>query len=211
MLLSDNLSITATDVTNGLVLDLYEFMNRHSGCTFDSFRRWLALLMGCNWPVIHFPTSKSLRQSVIRLSSRLTKLKKEHNSQVKDALIKGFLYENYCQPKYMIHGKLHTLSSSSTNDISNSTSSSCSELESDNELLKSKNTQLLLQIETHSKTIKEAREKCKESKQKLYSVYRNTRKKVLRREEQLKNKKTELTEKCTLVNCLGKSLLRLKL
>jgi len=126
---------------------------------------------------------------------------------VKDALIKGFLYENYCQPKYMIHGKLHTLSSSSTNDISNSTSSSCSELASDNELLKSKNTQLLLQIETHSKTIKEAREKCKESKQKLYSVYRNTRKKVLRREEQLKNKKMELTEKCTLVNRLEKKLI----
>jgi len=76
MLLSDNLSISATDVTNGLVLDLYEFMNRHSGCTLDSFRRWLALLMGYNWPVIHFQTSKSLRQSVIRLSSRLPKLKK---------------------------------------------------------------------------------------------------------------------------------------
>jgi len=183
MLLSDNLSITATDVTN----DLYEFVNRHSGCTLDSFRRWLALLIGYNWPVIHFPTSKSLTQNVIRLSSRLTNLKKEHNSQVKDALIK--VYENYCLPKYMIHGKLHTLSSSSTNDISNSTSSSCSELASDNELLKSKNAQLLLQIETHSKTIKEAREKCKESKQKLYSVYRNSRKKVLQREEQLKNKK----------------------
>ena len=39
MLLSYNLSITATDVTNELVLDLHEFMNRHSGCTLDSFSK----------------------------------------------------------------------------------------------------------------------------------------------------------------------------
>ena len=91
MLLSDNSSISATNVTNGLVLDLYEFMNKHCSCNYDSFRRWLALLMGYEWPVKTFPTSKSLRKSVIRLSSRLTKIKKERNSQVKDALIKGFL------------------------------------------------------------------------------------------------------------------------
>ena len=74
MLLSDTSSITTTDVTNGPILDLHEFMNRHRhcGCTFDSFRRWLALLMGYEWPVIHFPTSKSLRQNVIHLSSRLS-------------------------------------------------------------------------------------------------------------------------------------------
>jgi len=81
----------------------------------------------------------------------------------------------------MIHGKLHALSSSSTNDVSNSTSSSWSELASDNELLKSKNTQLLLQIETHSETIKKLEKNVKKSKQKLYSVYRNTRKKVFKR------------------------------
>ena len=119
-------------VSNGLVLDLYEFMNRHHDCTYDSFRRWLALLMGYNWPVKNFPTSKALRQSVIRLFSRLTKLKKEHNSQVKDALIRGFLCESYCLPKFMVHGKLHTSSSSNS-------SSSCHELESENKILKSQN------------------------------------------------------------------------
>ncbi|XP_065887842.1 uncharacterized protein [Dysidea avara] len=190
MLLSDNSSISATNVTNGLVLDLYEFMNKHRSRNYDSFRRWLALLMGYEWPVKTFPTSKSLRQSVIRLSSRLTKIKKERNSQVKDALIKGFLCESYCLPKYMIHGKLHTLSSSSSNANSSSTSHSCSEL-----------------IETDSKIIKETREKCKESKQRVYSIHRNTRKKVLRREEEIKNKKMELTEKCKLVNHLEKRLI----
>ena len=76
MLLSDDLSMASTEVSNGLVLDLHEFMNRHHDCTYDSFRRWLALLMGYNWPNKNFPTSKALRQSVIRLFSRLTKLKK---------------------------------------------------------------------------------------------------------------------------------------
>ena len=54
-----------------------------------------AILMGYKWPVNKFPSTKALRQSVIRLSSRLTKFRKEPNSTVKDALIKSFLAEGY--------------------------------------------------------------------------------------------------------------------
>ena len=39
--------------------------------------------MGYKWPIAEFPTAKALRQSVIRLSSRLTKFRKESNSVVK--------------------------------------------------------------------------------------------------------------------------------
>ena len=102
----------------------------------------------------------------------------------------------------MVHGKLHTSSSSNS-------SSSCHELESENEILKSQNAYLLSKVAAKSKVIKETREKCKEFQEKLYSVHQNSRKKVLRRND-IKSKTMELTEKCKLVSNL-ENWLRLKL
>jgi len=47
--------------------------------------------------------SKHNLTSDMLLSDNLSISATEHNSQMKDALIKGFLYESYCLPKYMIH------------------------------------------------------------------------------------------------------------
>ena len=95
MLLSHNSAeLPSIEVSNGVILYLYRFLCKHPQCTFQSFRRWVAILMGYKWPIFEFPTAKALRQSVIRLSNRLTKFRKEPNSVVKDALIKSFLQKN---------------------------------------------------------------------------------------------------------------------
>ena len=75
---------------------------------------------------------------------------------MKHALIRGFLYESYCLPKFMVHGKLHTSSSSNS-------SSSCHELESENEILKSQNAYLLSKVAAKSKVIKETAKNLKKS------------------------------------------------
>ena len=72
MLLSrDSAELTSVEVSNGVILDLYYFLCKHPQCTYHSFRRWVAILMGYEWPIDEFPTAKAFRQSVIRLSSRL--------------------------------------------------------------------------------------------------------------------------------------------
>ena len=77
---------------------------------------WVAALLGENWLKDHPPTVKALRQSVIRL----TRFKKERNSEVKEALIASFLNEQYCLPKiFTSQGKIvrcTSSSSSSTHD-----------------------------------------------------------------------------------------------
>jgi len=188
MLLShDPAELIPVEVSNGVALDLYHFLCKHPQCTFHSFRRWMAILMG-KWPIDKFPSTKALRQSVIRLSKRLTKFRKEPNSIVKAALIKSFFSEIYTLPKYV--------------DVKSSNSS----LESENELLKSHNIYLVSEISAKSKIIEKSRQKVKESQHKLYSLHRNNRKKILRRDEEIKSKKLEVAEKSKLVVHLEKKL-----
>ena len=148
---------------------------------------------------MEFPTAKALRQSVIRLSSRLTKFRKESNSVVKDALIKSFLAEKFSLPKYMAYGKLCNSSTSS------SSCDCCQGIQSENEALKSHNTYLLSEISTRNEEINKSRRKVKESQYKLYSLHRNSRKKIMRRDQEIKSKKQEVTEKTKLVVNLEKN------
>ena len=200
MLLShDSAELSPIEVTNGVALDLYRFLCKHPQCTFHSFRRWVAILMGYKWPANKFPSAKALRQSVIRLSSRLTKFRKEPNSVVKDALIKSFLTESYSLPKYLVHGK----SSSST---SSSSCICCQNLESEKELLMSRNQYLSSEISTKNKVIEDSRNKVKVSQHKLYSLHRNHRKKILRRDEEIKSTKLEVKEKSKFIIQLEKRI-----
>ena len=70
-------------ITNGVVLDLYDFMCRHCECTYRSLTQWLSCLYGDKWPK-ESPTVKSITQSVKRLSARKDKIKKLPNSTEKD-------------------------------------------------------------------------------------------------------------------------------
>ena len=81
-------------VTNGKVLDLYHFMNGHQQCTFYTLRLWLRWL---KWPIGNAPAVNSIRQSVLRLSARLSKL---CNSDHKEVSISSFLDEPYSLPMY---------------------------------------------------------------------------------------------------------------
>ncbi len=81
-------------------------MSKNEQCTYYTFKNWMVSLCGSvyMWPLKNPPTVKALRQSVIRLSSRL---RKERNSDSKDSLIGSFLEEEYCLPKVFVsRGKL---------------------------------------------------------------------------------------------------------
>ena len=156
--------------------------------------------MGYKRPVNKFPSAKALRQSVIRLSSRLTKFRKEPNSAVKDALIKSFLAEDYSLSKYLVRGKL----SSSSNSSSSCTC--CQDLESEKEILLSQKNDLLSEISAKNKVSDYSRKKVKVSQHKLYSMHRNHRKKILRRDEEIKSRNLEVKEKSKLIIHLEKRM-----
>ena len=89
-----NLSSLNLEVTNGLILDLHCFMKKNGNCTYDTFKCWVAMLCGKNWPEDQPPSTKAIRQGVVRLASKLTKLRKEHRSDSKEATIADFLEES---------------------------------------------------------------------------------------------------------------------
>ena len=62
-------------VTNELVLGLFHFLNQHPECTFITLTQWLSCLLCEKWPTQTPPTVKSIRQSVIHLDARYSKLK----------------------------------------------------------------------------------------------------------------------------------------
>lgn len=87
---SDFESLKVSSVTNENVVELHSFMNRNSLCTYYTFWKWISLLYGDSWPKVDFPTIKAIRQSAVRLSSRLTKLKKMPSSSEKSSVLSKF-------------------------------------------------------------------------------------------------------------------------
>ena len=77
-------------VTNQVMLELLNFMNRNTKCSYYTYWRWVSCLFKIV-PRDSFPTIKSLRQSVVRLSTKLTKLKKMPFSEEKSSLLSDFL------------------------------------------------------------------------------------------------------------------------
>ena len=94
-------------VTNELVLGLFHFLNQHPECTFLTLTQWLSCLFCEKWPSQTPPTVKSIRQSVVRLNARYSKLKKQRTSAGKHHLLSLFLGEEYCLPRiFTFKGKL---------------------------------------------------------------------------------------------------------
>ena len=203
LLCSDLSALTALKlrVTNGLVLDLHWFMNRTEKCTYHTFKNWLAALFGESWPGDHLPTVKALRQSVISLSSRLSKFKKERNSKVKEAFISSFLDEEYCLPRIFVsQGKIIRRVSSSSSTTSN---------DWEKEALELANKRLceeLSELSLKTSELKHEEQKLKKSQQKMYCKRRNDLKKLRRREKELQLKKKVIVDGKNQIHELQKDL-----
>ena len=86
-------------VSNGLILELLRFKDRHAQCTFKILYCWLQDLYGKNWPHESPPTSKAITKSVRRLMEIFQKLKKEKDCEDN---ISKFLKQEYALPKLQI-------------------------------------------------------------------------------------------------------------
>ena len=142
---------------------------------------WLSWLLQQKWPTGNVPAVNSIRQSVLRLSACLSKLKKECNSDHKEVSISSFLDEPYSLPRVLVPNvTCHSPSSCS----------SCSE----NEALKIK----LSKLELNNQAVED---KLTTSRKKMYSLHRNTTKRLKRRDDTIVAQSKLITEKdCLLSN-----------
>ena len=165
-------------VTNSVVLDLYHFMNKHPHCSFYTLRTWLSILLGDSWPSDP-PTVKAIRQSIIRLSEKFARLKKQPNWQIREC----FLDDVYCLPKLCV---LIKHSSSASSDTSSSYMPSSS---SDNSLtLLTVNKELckeLSDLTLKYSSLAHHEEKLVKSRGHMYDQHRNDKKKLQRRNKQI--------------------------
>lgn len=85
-------------ITNGLVLELIRFKERHPQCTFKVFYAWIKDLYGKKWPDEGAPTIQAITRSVARLTACFSKHKKQHGTPEKEANIADFLRQEYVLP-----------------------------------------------------------------------------------------------------------------
>ena len=111
MLLENEPRLPALEkVTNEIVLELIHFKDGNQRCTFQMFYVWLRTLYGEYWPD-QPPTIQAIIRSITRLSARLAKLKKQHKSLEKDAVILGFMQQEFILPSIGLHhGKVQHFS-----------------------------------------------------------------------------------------------------
>ena len=129
---------------------------------------------------------------MIRLSSKLSKLRKERISKRKEESVVRFLQDDYCLPTVYV-----SLGTSSSEPPSSSASSSV-DWEKENLLITNK--ELSDELSEQSSELEQVEEKLKKLQIKMYSKHRNDQKKIKRRDQQLKIKEKELKE--------GKQLLK---
>ena len=139
-------------ITNNLIFELTRFKDRHSQCTFRTFHDWLRKLYGKNWPE-EAPTVQAITKSIDRLGARLCKLKKQHTTAEKEKTISDFLQQEYDLPRLgLCKGRvLH---------FSPAKKSTCGKAN----------------LTSGSQTQEQCVQKCKELRQKMYAVTRNTNK-----------------------------------
>ncbi len=183
-------------LTNGVVLELHQIMNKHPKCTFYDLTKWLATLVGLET----LPSVKAVRQSIIRLSSKLVKLKKGPNSKIKDGLVKVFLDEAYSLPKSL---KVCTYTTSSSSSCS---SQSYSARDMEREALKHVNLQLCKELAELEMKLDLSDKKLLKLKHSLYAKHRNTTKKVRRRDREIIQRKKEALEEKRCILQLQKKL-----
>ena len=174
-------ALNVSKVTNKSMLELLDFLNRHSSCTCYTYWRWVSALLSRCKPKDKFPTIKSLRQSVLRLSSRLNKLKKMPSSDEKSRILTDFFNTEYDLPHvFAARGKVVVSHSSDE-----SSCSSCAELRDSVDKSRKKayaihrNTQK--RLKRREAVIKQQDTQLQESKQLIEGL----QKKYLKTEEQV--------------------------
>ena len=111
MQFSSRMSVTKwppslSDITNGLVIEIFDYKDRHSELTDRLAYGWVRDMYGDSWPDIP-PTIQALKRSVIRLRGRLSTLKKQRNSAIKDTEIQKFLQSTFQLPSLALqHGRV---------------------------------------------------------------------------------------------------------
>lgn len=193
-----DLTVDSRDcITNEVVLELCHFMNRNPVCTYYTLWRWLFALYAKSLnhqPQDHsheFPTIKAVRQSLVRLVAKLSKLKKLPQGIKKTEQISAFLSEEYSLPSVFLSKSGQLVQLPQYLSSSTSACSSCSETEK----LKSVNIQLCHELSVVSdevNSLKGNEEKLLETRQKLYAANRNNTKKLKRREKAIQKKKKEV-------------------
>lgn len=120
------LHIPVSKVTNRTMLELHNFSNRNPSCTYYTYWKWASMLLRNSRT--EFPTIKSMRQNIVRLSLQLAKLKKMPSSEEKLIKLTEFYDQEYELPNvFMARGRLVVSPRSSSSDESSATCSSCAE------------------------------------------------------------------------------------
>ena len=158
-------------VTNEVVLDLYHFMCRHSRCTYKTLTQWLLCLYGDKWPSDNPPSVKAITQSIKRLLAKVDKLKKLPNSTDKQQKISCLLNEQYSLPHIFVCSELQ-----SVEELSADSSEEIVSLRTVNEELCCQLAELKMLEPAVDPNVKLLREK-------MYSLQRNTNKKLGRRDK----------------------------
>ena len=102
MLISSDSVPEVHAITNGLVLELARFKDKHRECTFKHLYGWIKDLFGTKWPE-QAPNQQALTQSVKRLAAGLSRLKKLSLSSEKEAKITEYLHCEFVLPQLGFH------------------------------------------------------------------------------------------------------------
>jgi hypothetical protein len=92
------LHIPKSYVTNQTMSELHNFLYRNPLCSYYTYWQWAFALLENSRPDNNFPTIKSIRQSIVRLSSKLTKLRKMPSSEEKCLKLAEFFNQEYELP-----------------------------------------------------------------------------------------------------------------
>lgn len=112
-------------VTNRNMLELHDFLDRNSSCSYYTYWRWASSLLRSSRSKNEFPTINSLRQSILRLSSKLAKLKKLPSSDEKLLKLAEFFEHEYELPNVFVARGRRVVVSTSSDE---SSCSSCADL-----------------------------------------------------------------------------------
>ena len=89
-------------VTNEMVLNLHSIISHNSDYTYCTLRQWLLELFGKNFQEKDFPSAKAIRQNILRLCGRLSKLKKEKTAHLRMKKFRDFYRKNIACHKYSL-------------------------------------------------------------------------------------------------------------
>ena len=191
-------SLTVSTVTNKIVYELYHFRKMNPPCTYQTLWQWLACLCEDRWSDENFPTVSSVRQSVLRIVSKVTKLKKMPNSKEKYDAIETFLETPYSFPEMFTSG---TSCAAVQKQHSHSSCSSCAEAE----VLKSVNVKLCQEI-ADLKDQTSSLDELSECRKKGYSLHRNMVKKLKRRELVIEQQRVEVNDSRKTISMLQQTV-----